>query len=302
MNPRRRLPSTTALLCFDSVASTLSMTASAQAMHLTQGAVSRQIAELEAFVGVPLFERVRKRLQLSDAGRDYLQQLRPLLAALERCTFDLRASQAAPRHLNLSIASTFGNRWLIPRLADFYARCPDVVLNLSTQVGLPDFEAARLHAAVVYCKAPPPGFEGCFIHPLVLFPVAARGATKARPPRRGATAFEGRTLLTHTTVPEAWPEYFRTLGQAPADAQYGPRFDLLSMGHQAALAGMGVALLPAYLVADDLRAGRLVRLHQHQVQTEGAYWLIYPRRFAALVALQQLQAWLKLQGQPLQCA
>jgi LysR family transcriptional regulator, glycine cleavage system transcriptional activator len=288
----RRIPSTTALLSFEVVARTLSMTQAAGDLFVSPGAVSRQISELEEFLGTQLFVRERQRLVLTPAGQSYAEQVRPLLEQLERVTLAMRSRQADTRHFHLSIAATFGNRWLLPRLADFYARYPDILLDISTRIGMPDFTAMRLDAALVYCTEPPPGFEGHKVFPLSLIAVAAGKLFKGGKVPKGLSAFERLPLMEQTTLPEAWKGYFDTLGKTPPSTTLGPRFDLLSMGHEVALAGLGVALLPGYLVADDLRTGKLVRVHPHEFETAGAYWLIYPSHQASLPWLSRMRDWL----------
>ena len=236
--------------------------------------------------------RERKRLVLTAAGREFASQLQPLLDSLERVTLGLRARQSDSRQFNLCTAATFGSRWLLPRLSGLYRRHPEVLLNLSTRVGMPDFAAMRLDAALVYCTEPPAGFGGHKVLPLRLLAVASSRLFKSGRVPSGLSVFERLPLLEQTTLPDAWPGYFRSLGRSPKSTIRGPRFDLLSMGHEVALAGLGVALLPGFLVNGDLHAGRLLRVHAHEWETPGSYWLSYPAHHASLPWLARIRDWL----------
>jgi len=288
----RQIPSTTALLSFELVARTLSVTQAASEMCVSPGAVSRQLTELEEFLGIRLFNREKQRLTLNANGQEYSKQVRPLLAQLEEATLNMRTQRAGKRHFRLSVPATFGNRWILPKLGDLYARHPATMLDISTCVGVPDFTEMRLDAALCYCLAPPAGFEATRIYPLRLKAVCARQLFRGGKPPSGLRAFEQYPLMEQTTVADAWPRYFASMGESPPATQRGPRFDLLSMGHEAALAGLGLALLPGYLVDDDLQAGRLVQAHPHEYDTASSYQLVYPGHQAEHPTLNLLRDWL----------
>ena len=288
----RQIPSTTALLSFELVARTLSVTQAASEMCLSPGAVSRQIAELEEFLGIRLFNRARQRLTLNANGQEYATRIRPLLAQLEDATLNMRSQRAGKRHFRLSVPATFGNRWLLPRLSELYAKHPGAMLDISTCIGIPDFQAMRLDAALCYCLEPPAGFEATRIYPLRLLAVGARQLFKNGKPPGGLKVFEQFPLMEQSTISDAWPNYFASLGQTPGTVTRGARFDLLSMGHEVTLAGLGLALLPAYLIGEDLKSGRLVQLHPHEFDTAASYQLIYPKQHADDPTLGILRDWL----------
>ncbi len=295
-SPLRRIPGTTALLSFELVSRSLSITQASGDLCVSPGAVSRQISELEAFLGTPLFHRRKQRLALTAAGAAYAKQIRPLLDQMEQATLAVRSRREDNRHLHLSIAATFGNRWLLPKLADFYVRHRDVVLDISTRVGMPDFDAMRLDAALVYCEAPPAGFDATRIYPLRLMAVAASRLFKGGKVPKGLATFERLPLIEQSTVPRAWNDYFQAMGEPMPPHRRGPRFDLLSMGHEVTLAGLGIALLPAYLVDEDLRSGRLVRVHPQQFETAASYQLLYPEGLADRPGLKALREWMLAQA------
>ena len=126
---RRVCPSVQELKAFEATARHMSVTRAATELCVTQGAVSRQILNLENWLGIALFERVKQRLVLTQAGQTYLAQIRPSLLALETATIELRASAGASGVLNLACVPTFGAKWLIPRLPDFKRLHPDISVS-----------------------------------------------------------------------------------------------------------------------------------------------------------------------------
>ncbi len=133
LGSRRLVPSLSALQAFEAAARHGSFTRAAEELDLTQGAVSRQVAMLEDALGVPLFERVRQRVNLTPAGAGYAVDVREALSRLAAATLSTMTARGAGGVLALAILPTFGTRWLIPRLPRFFARHPDVTINFATQ-------------------------------------------------------------------------------------------------------------------------------------------------------------------------
>src|SRR5512139_1161814 len=134
MTTRRILPSLTALQFFDAAARHMSFTRAARELNVTQSAVSRQIRQLEEYVGRPLFRRVKQRLILTEAGEAYAVSVRNLLDQAEAATLQVMAYGSSGGVLTVASLPTFGSRWLVPRLGGFTARRPDIQLNLVTRV------------------------------------------------------------------------------------------------------------------------------------------------------------------------
>ncbi|MBP7641262.1 MAG: LysR family transcriptional regulator, partial [Thauera sp.] len=130
---RKKIPSTAALLAFEAAARHESFTRAAEELALTQSAICRQIGALEDFLGVPLFRRTRRGVQLTEAGLSYSRQIAPRLDAIEHDTLAVMAHHGAGSVLELAVVPTFATRWLLPRLADFQSKNADVVVNMHTQ-------------------------------------------------------------------------------------------------------------------------------------------------------------------------
>lgn len=294
---RHGLPSIAALQCLEASERLGSFTKAAQALYLTQGAVSRQVIGLERKMGLLLLERRHTLLVATPAGQVLLEEARELLHRLERVTVDLAVHRGAGR-LNLSAPSSFCNYWLAPRLAGFVRRHPNITLNLSTYLGPIDFSATRIDAAIVVAGGPVHGLRSLLVQNLVLRPyacprLAARwdgvdllDVLKKAPP--------DLTLIQNTSLPKAWETWVSDSlpVDLPPSIQVGPRYDLLSMSLHAAIAGIGVALLPDFMVVEALDRGRLVPLSRRERPMERSYHLCYPEHSVNLPALQKFSSWL----------
>lgn len=294
----RRLPSTTALACFEAAARLGSFTRAAGELHLTQAAVSRQVIALEARLGVRLFERRRDALRLTEAGQSYLDDVRPALARLERATASVAALKGRGGRLSVSVASSLGSYWLIPRLPDFTHAHPEITLNIATRIGPADFAAGAagaLDASLEFSEGRRVGLLSEFVLPLELAPYASPSWAARHGPVID-TATPAAALIHHTTVPEAWPAWCAQAGTPMPRGADGPRHDLMSMALHAALAGLGVALLPPFMTGEALSAGRLVRLSPVAWCAERGYWLVMPPELADRPALAAFRRWLLAQA------
>jgi LysR family transcriptional regulator, glycine cleavage system transcriptional activator len=292
-----RLPSTTALLCCEAAARLGSFTRAAAELHLTQAAVSRQVIGLEQRLGTTLFVRQREALQLTPAGHAFLDDVRPALASLERATAAVTALKGQGGPLNLSVASSLGNYWLIPRLPDFTRQQPQITLNLATRVGPADFATGQLDASLEFGDGQRAGLHCEFVMPLSLSPYAS--ATWVRQHGRKLSArTPGTALIQHRTEPQAWPRWFAKARTAMAPVADGPRHDLMSMALHAAQAGLGVALLPDFMTMDALADKRLVRLSQVVSDAERGYWLVLPPAAVRKPSVVALRDWLRQQSPP----
>ena len=144
------LPPIADLLAFEAAARHASISRAAAELHLTQSAVSRQVRQLEAHLGMALFHRVRQRVVLTDAGRVYAAELRAALQQLSGATQKIMAFSGGGGLLNLAVLPTLGTRWLIPRLGDFAAQYPQVTLNVAARTEAFDFALEPFDAAIHY--------------------------------------------------------------------------------------------------------------------------------------------------------
>ena len=289
---RRILPSLTALQVFDAAARHLSFTRAAADLNVTQSAVSRQIRELEGFLGQALFHRVKQRLVLTEAGEAYAESVRELLNQAEAATLQVMAYNGKGGVLTLALLPTFGTRWLVPRLGDFIARHGDIQLNLVTQVKPFQFQGSGIDAAIHFGSGIWPGAVCHRLMGEVIVPVGAPALLGGRRALERPEDVQQYALLQLATRPQAWEDWLRALGVEPALPPHGPRFEEFQMVIQAAIAGLGLAVLPRFLVQEELASGRLVVACDRPVPSEQAYYLVHPERKSDLYKVVVFRDWL----------
>ncbi|WP_028683578.1 LysR family transcriptional regulator [Pseudomonas chlororaphis] len=285
------LPPLNALRAFEATARLNSVSQAAEQLHVTHGAVSRQLRVLEEHLGVSLFVKEGRGLKLTDAGvrlrdasSDAFERLRTVCAELSQSTAD------APFVLGCS--GSLLARWFIPRLGRLNADLPDLRLHLSAGEGDLDPRRPGLDALLVFAEPPWPADMQVFelaserIGP-VLSPRYSRYEQLREAP---ASALLNETLLQTSSRPQAWPSWARQNGIDAGALKFGQGFEHLYYLLEAAVAGLGVAIAPQPLVAEDLRAGRLVAPWGF-CETPGQLALWLPKR-AADGRARQLAQWL----------
>lgn len=296
---RRLIPDIATLQAFECAARHGSFTQAGAELNLTQSAVSRQIKDLESQLGVLLFERVRQRVVLSDAGQRFLPEVRRLLAQSEELM--VRAMGAARSDNALSIATlpTFGSRWLTPRLHKFMALYPDTVLTVGSRSQPFDFDEESFDIAIHYGQSVWARGTCTFLCNEVIVPVASRSMLTKYAPKTFADLISS-PLLHVTTRPKLWTDWFEMNGISSDDAYRGGRFDQFSMLIEAAVSGLGFALLPKYLIEPELASGQLCVVFDVPLKTDKSYHIALPEGRQDNVLAAAFQAWLLEQvGKPL---
>ncbi|HEB53883.1 MAG TPA: LysR family transcriptional regulator, partial [bacterium] len=273
----RSVPATAALHAFESAAFHGSVTAAARELSLTQSAVSRQIRALERHLGAELFQRRRQRIHLTAAGERYLEHVRAALDRLEAGALELRTgSLGGGGVLRLGILPTYGTRWLIPRLPTFTREHPAVQIHFTTRLSVFDFASQDLDAAIHYGKG---HWPGATVEPLMdeeVVLVCSAGYRREQGLREPAD-LRRATLLQVTSRPDAFGDWLRAHGVDGVDDRRGPSFEHHQMVLEAAIAGLGVAVLPSFAVDDELGRGTVVEaLPDARAHTGKRYWLAWP--------------------------
>ncbi|WP_213878117.1 LysR family transcriptional regulator [Pseudomonas sp. dw_358] len=288
----RDLPPLNALRAFEAAARLNSVSVAAQSLHVTHGAVSRQLKVLEEHLGVALFSKDGRGLKLTDAGtrlRDVSSEVFERLRGV--CAEVSQLGEDAPFVLGCS--GSLLARWLIPRLGRLNADLPDLRLHLSAGEGDLDPRRPGLDALLVFAEPPWPA--DMWVHELasehigpVLSPLH-EGFERLQGQPVAALARE--PLLYTSSRPQAWPSWAQHNGLSPDTLKYGQGFEHLYYLLEAAVAGLGVAIAPQPLVSDDLRAGRLAAPWGFS-ETPARLALWVPRR-ASDGRAAQLARWLK---------
>ncbi len=296
---RRKIPPLQTLVCFDAAARHESYTRAAQELALTQSAVSRQIGTLEAFLGVALFRRTRHGVALTASGAAYARQTAKRLEAMERDTLDAMAHQGEGGSLSLAAVPTFATRWLMPRLKGFAALQPDVVVHIETRTRPFLFADAEFDAALYAgTVAQVQNWAGTHALPLMqedVVPVCSPALLPRGKPV-SPTAIAHMPLLQQSTRPDGWRQWFDAQQVDAPNARGGPRYELFSILAAAASQGLGMALMPTMLVADELARGELVVACPRPLAGERAYYLVTPERADQRPLLKFFSDWLLAQA------
>lgn len=293
---RRKIPSTLALSAFESAARHQSFTKAADELAVTQSAVCRQIGALEGFLGVKLFRRGRRGVSLTEAGLAYSRKVTARLDDVERDTLELMAKGSEGRTLELGVVPTFATKWLLPRLPRFMERHPGITVNLSVRTRPFLFDDTRLDAAIHAGQAAWPGTEGSFLMHEHLIAVCSPSILVSGTQLTQAKDWQSHTRLQLSTRPYLWRDWLQSRDIRIEGELAGPRFELFSMAAEAAVHGMGIALIPRLLIEAELARGVLVPVSSHEYRSDRSYFLIYPEKKAEYTALSVFREWIEAEA------
>ncbi|EOC1471108.1 LysR family transcriptional regulator [Cronobacter turicensis] len=270
---RRKLPGSASLQAFEAAARHGNFARAAEELALTESAISRQIARLEALLDCKLFDRAGSRVRLNPTGARYAARVRETLARLDMDAQYIRGIPEGGQHLELAALPTFTSRWLIPRLGAFRARHPDITLNIAARTEPFILSGSGFDAALHFEH---PAWAGMRVtrlfeerllpvcHPSLLTTADADDPLNALP------------RIHRRQNPQAWQDWARETGTALNNPAQGVRYDLHEMAIAAALAGQGVALVPRRYVEDELARGTLVAPWPEALSLSKTFCLITP--------------------------
>lgn len=268
----RLVPSMGALRAFIAVARNASFSRAGDELNLTQGAISRQIKALEEQLGVVLFLRGPGAVRLTEAGQTYLPGISTAIDQIAANTLELMANNGEGASFTIAIPPTFGQRWLIPRLPEFYAQNPQIMINILTRSDRVDLAREHVHLAIQFGETGDIGFEHM---PLMRETVVAVCSPELANLTGDLDAIARLPLLHLTSRPYAWRDWFTALNRPDLSPGVGLTFEQFSLVAQAAIAGIGAALLPAFLFEEELTSGKLVRLPGPAVASRASYQIIW---------------------------
>ena len=290
----RKLPSLNALRAFEAAGRQGSFTKAAEELHVTHGAVSRHVAQLEGWLRVPLFHRSASQVRLTAAGAQYLPEITAVLDRVAVASMQLQ-QHAAPTALQVNAPPTFVMRWLIPRMSLFQRRQPDVEIRLTTATSPANFEQGGYDVAIRGSTAPLTGCRSVPFMTEIIMPVChceLRERLRLDSPQDLAN----HTLINYATEPVRWDDWLRHAGVGGLHAANSLHFEQMYFALQAATEGLGVVLVPLFLVIDDVLAGRLclpLGLHGARRRT---YYANTPATRPLTPTLSAFQDWLQQEG------
>lgn len=286
------LPSLNALRAFAIAGRHLSFTRAAEELHVTQGAVSRLVKQLEADLGVSLFRRGPRGLELTEAGTAYLPPLTEAFERMQAATRLIMRSGRPANRLAITMLPTFAMRWFMPRLADFHQLNPEIAVDVTSADRPVDFATEPVDVGIQYGSGPwPDDLHAEFLFAETVTLVASPALLKRKPLHK-AEDVKRHTLLMHSTRPDAWGEWFTAAG-LKGSAGRGPAFEHFFMSIEAAVNGLGLALVPDFFVVQELRDGRLVEpLPKLRLQRPGGYYLLCLKGREREPAIRAFRNWL----------
>lgn len=287
LSSKRNLPSIANIEAFLSVARLGSITAAAEELFLTQGAVSKQVLELEKYVGNDLFTRTAQGLRLTASGRTLFDRVSPLVSDLADAFGHAKAARST---INISVLPTFGAEIVTPNLSAFHAENPSLMLNLFSAVGEVDLDKQGLDAAIVLGE---PRGNAHRIEPLfvpILYPYIAPALLHGAPP--GLAVLQHCKLIGLITMETAWPDYFAQLGIPFDPSMVSTNHSLLTTSAQAVISGYGIAMLPDYLAHQFARAGTMVRVSNEAYRGSKSYFLVARRQVCEGEDFRRFRDWL----------
>ncbi|MGA8756403.1 MAG: LysR substrate-binding domain-containing protein [Stellaceae bacterium] len=287
---RSRLPPLNALKAFEAAARLGSFTRAAEELNVTHGAVSRQVRLLEDWLGTRLFLRTSRNAVPTQVGMELLAEAGPALDRLAAVSQRLREPMPAARLLRISALPTFAMRWLIPRLPEFQRDHPGLELRIVT-ASTPAEQFRMDVEAVISGPSRQSGWVGKPFLREARLPVLSPDLME-KCSLQTAVDLERHTLLHAATLREAWPRWLaaaRVPELKPAREQV---FEHFYFAIQAALEGLGVIMGPVALVADELRAGRLLAPISEPVLRTRGYFFFAPEPSSNTAAITALRNWL----------
>jgi LysR family transcriptional regulator, glycine cleavage system transcriptional activator len=251
----RKLPPLNAVRAFEVAARHVSFTKAAEELHVTHGAVSRQVASLEEWLGVKLFRRSPSQLSLTEAGRTYLTEVTPALDRLALASMYM-SQQAAPTVLRINAPPTFSMRWLMARISAFQRKWTGAELRLTASLAPVDFTDNGYDVAIRGESKSLAGVERVPFMTEYIAPVCHPDLLKPRPLQKPEDVGQ-HTLINYLTEPYGWAQWFERIGHPAPTKPDVLHFEQMYFALQAAQERLGIALVPLFLVIDDLASGRL---------------------------------------------
>jgi LysR family glycine cleavage system transcriptional activator len=292
------LPSLNGLRAFEAAARHMSFTRAAAELNVTQTAISHQIRRLEEQLGLTLFIRRNRTLELTREALDYLPSIRSAFADLHRATAKLHRNDREGR-LTVSTTASLATKWLISRVAAFQDANPGIEVRISTSTHLVDFQREEVDIAVRYGHGVWPGLRADWLMAEHIFPVCSPDLLNDARPLRTPEDLAHHTLL-HTTVSrEDWQLWLTAAGLPGTIAtRRGMTFDEGFMAIQAAMEGLGVALGRFHLVEADIAAGRLVAPFDTVLPQDAGYYVVAPEATAETAKIVRFRDWLIASATP----
>jgi DNA-binding transcriptional LysR family regulator len=287
-----KLPPLNSLRAFASAAKHKSFTRAALELNVTQGAISKQIAILENYLGLNLFERKHQSLLLTKPAEKYLEAIDTALKIVEQATTKL-TNKTSKELITISILPSLSNQWLMPRLEEFKSLHPyykismligdghvdfdkrddvDFSIRIARKNSWPNFCVVKMWAEKLVCVCSP--------------------KLKAKHQIRSIHDLLNQNLLLHTSRPETWQNYLKFHRVKKTEINFNDGFQHFFMLLKAAKDGLGIALIPDFLIENELENGSLVKVFADIFKSGYSYYLISPKQKSHLQKIEDFKSWI----------
>ncbi len=289
MGTANRNISLRAMRVFCTAAERESFRQAAESLFLTSSAVSHQIKHLETELGIRLFDRASRSLQLTAEGSALYEEVSPLISVFD-AVIARHARAHQPRSLRISVQPFFGSELFVPRLPEFIEQHPDIDISIDTSDETAEKHPANADVSIRIFKSPPRNLAYVRLFPLRLIPAGTLKLYDATTVKAGKITGKF-PLLIHASRPGAWREWQRSSRIRLPDLNDGIRLDSMIAVARAAEKGLGAALIPRQLSQGWFESTRLVQLFEHELLTEDAYYLVYRQEDRDNSEVQAFRDW-----------
>ena len=289
---RRRLPPLNQLRAFEAAARHNSFTKAAAEMHLTQGAISRQVKALEDYLGFELFIRTATGVDMTPEARRYGSRLTKALDGIATATAELTATRS---HSVITIRgfTTFFVRWLVPRLPEFERLHPDIEVRLIGSSDRVDFQRDPIDLGVLYGNGGWPGLAADLLFVDELVPVCSAQLATGLPPLTTPADLARHTLLHHSQRPRDWPDWLQLAEFPDVQGASARTFKDLSIAYECMSAGMGLVMGQRAYLQEQLASGMLVAPFETVLRRGAGYYMACRQDSADQEKIVVFRAWLR---------
>lgn len=288
---QHKLPTITALRYFIAAAKHLNITQASEKLHVTQAAISKQVKQLEETLGVELFHREKQRIHLTAAGEIYYRDAIRVLRELEKLTNKIRTYYDDEiNEIHVGILPTFASRFLIPLLPDLYEKHPEIRIKLTTELDKIDFSQQPYDLVI--------SFNELVQDNVITFDLIDEALIAVASPKLISQnsvpleVIEKTPLLTFLGRPNLWNDWFTSANRSAPPPRPGLSFESFQMLIHATIAGLGIALIPEFMISQDLKAGRLLQIHSRRIQSSSRYFMAIPNEKMQDEKIIKFREWL----------
>ncbi|BDR13454.1 LysR family transcriptional regulator [Vibrio sp. STUT-A11] len=272
------LPPLNSLVAFEAAARNLSFTLASDELNVTRGAISRQIRQLEEYLGKGLFTRANRSIHLTSTGIQYYQTISGALLDIAQVTGEVKKWQGDQK-ITVVTTNAMASLWLLPKVAEFQKHYDDIDLRILASDNILDLRRLDSDFALYYCRTPPPNMKATYLFPEEVFPVCSPAYfERIGSPTRYEEVFN-KTLLYHDELQSdwlSWEGWFPAVGLDEVKPKNRININNYPMLIQAAINGQGIALAWGSLVDDYLKSGALVRPVDLVLKTPSMFLMLEP--------------------------